>query len=178
MVKKIREPIFEESEDCPAELQEPFRKHIEAFEEAEWGQPFQILEASGISLPAPETLADEALSAKLWEVIHALALIGDYLEHTDHLSDRELYTELWEDVLREETIVQSPPFDLVCHVDLIGSGSEEDCRIFLKYYADDRERSLWFEDFSGERLPDKASLPFDRDRRLPKPQRDVAQGVH
>ena len=44
----------------------------------------------GIALPAPEELTDAQLSAKLWEVIEALAFLGAYLEHTDHLSDREL----------------------------------------------------------------------------------------
>ena len=53
---------------------------------------------SGISLPPPDELADSALNAELCEVINALALMGAYLEHTDHLSDRELYLLLWGDV--------------------------------------------------------------------------------
>jgi hypothetical protein len=40
--------------------------------------------------------------------------------------------------------------------------------IFLKYYADDAERRRWHEEFPDEPLPPRASLPYDRDRNLPR----------
>ncbi|MDP2694879.1 MAG: hypothetical protein Q8O58_08435 [Gallionella sp.] len=178
MAKINNEFSFDESGDCPSELQEQFQKNIDAFEQATWSQPFQALVASGISLPAPDELAENELHTKLWEVINALALMGAYLEHTDHLSDRELYSLLWGDVLLEETVIQSPSFTLDCHIDLIGSGSQEDNDIYLKYYADENDRTLWLKEYSGEIVPDHEPLPFNRDRQLPKPGRKEKSGMH
>ena len=178
MAKKNNAISFDESGDCSAEVQEQFQKNVDAFDQAKWCQQFQVLIESGISLPLPDELADAELNAKLWEVIHALALMGAYLEHTDHLSDRELYVLLWGDILLEETVIQSPSFTMVCHIDLLGSGSEEDNSIYLKYYADKNFRTLWVQDFPDELLPSREVLPFDRDRQLPKPDPEEKFGVH
>lgn len=178
MVKSNNEISFDELGDCSTEIQEQLQKNIDAFEQAAWSQPFQVLVESGISLPVPDELADADLHAKLWEVINALALMGAYLEHTDHLSDRELYILLWGDILLEETVMQSPTVTMFCHIDLIGSGSEEDNNVYLKYYADEGDRSLWVKEFPGEPLPSQERLPFDRDRQLPKPDPEEKFGVH
>lgn len=178
MIKRNKEILFDESGDCPSELQEQFKRNIDAFEQATWSQPFQVLVESGISLPPPDELAETALHTKLWEVINALALMGVYLEHTDHLSDRELYILLWSDILPEETVIQSPAVTLNCHIDLIGSGSEEDNNIYLKYYAGEDGRTLWVKEFSDEPMPSQEPLPFNRDRQLPKPSPEEKFGVH
>ena len=129
-------------------------------------------------MPPPDELADAELNAKLWEVINALALMGAYLEHTDHLSDRELYLLLWGDMLLEELVIQSPTASLVCHIDLIGSGSDEDNNIFLKYYADEEDRVFWVKEYPNEPVPARERLPFERDRQLPKPGTGEKFGVH
>jgi hypothetical protein len=129
-------------------------------------------------LPSPDELADSALKAKLWEVIGALALMGAYLEHTDHLSDRELYVVLWGDVLREEMAIQSGIGSMACYIDLVGSGGKGDLESYLKYYADDEDRVFWKSECPGEALPDRELLPFDRDRLLPRPGTDSNSGVH
>jgi len=154
------------------------KKNVDAFEQAKWNQPFQVLLESGISLPQPDELADTELNVKLWEVINALALMGVYLEHTDHLNDRELYILLWSNVLREEIIFQSGEMNLACHIDLIGSGSEEDNFIYLKYYAGEDGRTFWVKEFPDELVPGREQLPFDRDRYLPKPDPEEKFDVH
>lgn len=178
MVKRRKDISFGDSVDCSTEVQEQFHKYIDAFEQAKWSQPFHVLVESGISLPPPGELADAELNAKLLEVISALALIGAYLEHTDHLSNRELYALLWGDVLREEMVFQSGGMNLACHIDLIGSGSEEDNTIYLKYYANEDDRALWVKEFPDEPVPNREQLPFDRDRQLPKPTAEENFDVH
>jgi hypothetical protein len=158
-----------EFEECPPDVAEGFWKHVAAYEEAPWTTNFKQLEKSGVSLPAPETLNDQELTAKLWEVINKLADLRVFLGDTDHLSDRELYTELWGDLLREETKDVLLDEDSACHIDMLGSGSEEHTRLYLKYYADEAWRSHWREDFPDDPVPDHEDPPYDRDRLLPQP---------
>lgn len=166
------------SAGCPAEIEEQFWQHVVDFEQATWVQPFERLLEMGIALPPAEELTDPQLSAKLWEVIEALAFLGMYLEHTDHLSDRELYALLWSEELHEAAVLQPENLDYAYHVDFVGSGSEENMFLYLKYYADEDERTLWAEDWQGESLPEREPTPFDRDRHLPQPQRGEPLPTH
>jgi len=158
---------FFESEQMSTELQEQFWEHVVAFEEAEWVTSFDQLVQSGIELPAPEQLDDSQLSAKLWEVIRGLAMLRTFLYSTDHLSDRELYEELWHEVLREETPDMPVNEDSACHIDLVSSGSEHDNELYLRYYADEEERRRWAKDWPNDAMPEHEPLPYDRDRHLP-----------
>jgi hypothetical protein len=122
-----------------------------------------------MELPAPETLNDEQLTKKLWEVIHGLALLRVFLDDTDHLSDRELYTELWSDMLREEVKAVPLDEDGAYHVSPLGGCSEEDIQLQMKYYADEKWRRHWLEDFPDFPMPEHEDPPYDRDRFLPQP---------
>lgn len=175
MENKDNDINFNISDDCPAEVEEQFKKYVTAFEQAKGEQLFDVLLGSGISLPPPSELSETELSAKLWEVINSLSLADTYLEHTDHLSDGELYALLWDDILREETVFQSSDMPMNCHIDLVGSGSEADNEIYLKYYADDNDRAFWLKEFPNDSLPSREPLPFDRDRQLPKPTRHTGR---
>jgi hypothetical protein len=156
-------------DDCSAEVEEAFWKHVVDYEEAPWTTHFQQLETAGVSLPSPDSLNDHELTEKLWEVIHKLALLRVFIEQTDHLSDRELYRHLWTDSLREETKVLPPDANSAWHIQMLGSGSEEDNQLYLKYYADDDFRQHWQEDWPNDPLPAHEDPPYDRDRLLPKP---------
>jgi hypothetical protein len=156
-------------DDCPAEAEEAFWKQLVDYEEAPWTTNFQQLESAGVSLPPPDSLEDQELTAKLWEVIYKLALLRVFIEETDHLSDRELYTHLWTDSLREETKALPLAANSAYHIQMLGSGSEEDNRLYLKYYADDAWRQHWRKDFPEDPIPRHEDPPYDRDRLLPKP---------
>jgi hypothetical protein len=155
-------------EDCPAEVEEAFWKHVVDYEEAPWTTHFQQLESAGVSLPPPDSLKDEELTAILWELIEKLALLHVFIEQTDHLSDRELYTYLWTDSLREETKAMPLAENSAYHIHLLSGGSEEDNLLYLKYYAEEDWRQYWHKEFPSDPIPRHEDPPYDRDR-LPKP---------
>lgn len=160
-------------DDYPSEMseevEEGFWKHVVDYEEAPWTTNFQQLENAGVSLPSPDSLKDEELTAKLWEIIQKLALLHVFIEQTDHLSDRELYTHLWTDTLREESKAMPLVAGSTWHIQLLSGGSEEDNLLYLKYYADEDWRRQWHEDWPNDPIPAHEDPPYDRDRMLPKP---------
>ena len=115
----------------------------------------------------PPAEVDASLHAKLHQVLRALATMHCFLEDTDHLSDRELYTWLWSDGLHEETPDLSH-LGGAWHTSSSGSGNDEDIAIFLKYYASEKERRRWKADFPNDSLPPHCALPYNRDRSLPR----------
>lgn len=127
--------------------------------------------ARGICLPHPESLNDEEITHKVWEIIHALAALRVFLENTGHLDDRQLYNKLWSDCLNEFTWDMSQCTNGAMHLDLIGSGSEEDTRIWLEYYADRQQRQEWADQFPDDPAPLKKEPVCDRDQELPRPIR-------
>ena len=153
---------------CPDEIHEKFLESVLAFEEAEQVTLFEVLAKGGLQLPPPDQLDDERLGSKLWEVIRGMALLGAYLHNTNHLSGRELYCLLWAEVLREPTVLMPVKPDFAQHIDIIGSGSEEDIRLYLRYYADEEERRCWAKDWPDDTVPGHESPPYDRDRLLPR----------
>ncbi|MGA2986024.1 MAG: hypothetical protein ABSG32_19645 [Terriglobia bacterium] len=158
-----------ELEPCPPDVEEGFWQHVVEYEEAPWTTHLQQLERAGVSMPAPETLTDREVTAKLWEVINKLAQLRIFLEETDHLSDRELYTTLWSDELREETKDVLLDQDSACHYQMLSSGSDEDNQLYLKYYADEKWRKDWHEEYPDDPMPDHEDPPYDRGRLLPQP---------
>ena len=164
---------FFESQEMSQDLREQFWEHVVAFEEAEWITSFDQLVQGGMELPAPEELDDSQLTVKLWEVIRGLAMLRMFLYNTDHLSDRELYEELWHEVLREENPDMPVNENSACHIDLVSSGSEEDIELYLRYYADEEDRQLWAKDWPNDAMPEHETPPYDRDRHLPA--RDQAE---
>jgi hypothetical protein len=86
---------------CEPQLEEAFLAHVLAFESEQGVRPVDVLKRDGFDLKAPKELTDEALSRHLWRLIRALAEYRVFIERTDHLSNRELYSWLWNKVLRE-----------------------------------------------------------------------------
>ena len=129
--------------------------------------PIEVLAERGMTIPASEALEDGQLEAKLWELIEALASIGIYLGNTDHLSDRELYDFLRNDALVVPTILFPDNPAHGEHIDPIGGCSNNDIRVYLRYYADEETRAQWREDFPDDEQPPHEDPPYDRDRFLP-----------
>lgn len=163
------------SPHCSPEVEEAFWEHVVSIEKRARGlagRPNRTLAddliRASVTLPVPERLDDRELEQKLWEVIEALAERQYFLCSTDHLSDRELYRRLWLEELREDFMPMRDAGS-ACILDLVGSGSEEDIRTYLTFYADARARQGWHREFPDIEMPPARPRPFDRDRRLPRP---------
>lgn len=157
-----------EHPDIPPEIAEQFWSNVLAHESSEETTHFRQLTAMGIELPEPSELTDEDLTKKLWEVIHALASINVFMSQTDHWSDRELYEHLYRDTLHEITMDFPSGSGWNCHIDFLSSGSDEDNKLYLKYYADEDWRQQWAKDWPNDIIPPHVDPPHDRDRHLPK----------
>jgi len=153
----------------PAEPSEGLWQRAADYEKAPVTTALEQLVELGVELPDPRTLDEPQLIRKLDEVIGGLAAIGGYVYSTDHLSDRQLYEALVSRVLREERLAMPPGHESPWHVDLVGSGSEEDIQRWLRYYADEEDRRRWARDWPLDTIPPHEHPPHDRDRFLPRP---------
>jgi hypothetical protein len=127
---------------------------------------FAKLQDAGIPLPNPDDLFDAEMASVLWKVIDGMWNEGAVLYSTDHLSDRELYTLLWTDLLLEDHQIVPEGFSITTHLDVLGGWSNEDLETYLRYYADEDTRKEWAEQY-GKPLPEHLDPPYDRDRLLP-----------
>lgn len=161
------EMISGSTPNTDSEIEEAFLEHVLALEIHGFVSPLEALQREGFDLPAPDKLDDPALTAKLQELVHALAARRLFLHSTDHLSDRELYTWLWNDGLREELMGFGLPMGN-CHLDALGAGTEEDIILQMRYYADGAERADFAAEFPDFPMPPREKRPYDRDRYLPQ----------
>ncbi len=131
----------------------------------------QLIE-NGVCLPSPNDLSEAQLHDKLWEVIDKLAELRVFLENTNHLNDRSLYEQLWTETLNEFTWDMSHSLNGALHIDMCGSGSEEDTENWLRFYASEVDRAQWAADFPDEKIPPRQMPLVDRDDKLPQPHHD------
>ena len=87
------------------------------------------------------------------------------MQHTDHLSDRELYEFLSKCLTEELNLFPEDPASAYV-IDLIGN-SAKNAETFLKHYATRSERKQLAKQ-CGVPIPKHKDPPFDRDRFLPK----------
>lgn len=147
---------------------EEFVRRLEASENPERA-PLDVLRERGMEIPPATSLSEEAVAAKLTEVIEGMADLGIVLRSTDHLSDRELYRLLTTETLVEPMLPaegDALPGSFI-FIDLLGGWSAEDVQTFLRYYADDETRAEWAKDDPDLVLPPRETPPYDRDRTLP-----------
>jgi len=149
-----------DSRSWPLELENEFLASMLAWEKApvlpigQWFEP-------ALDLPSPDTLSDEQLHQQLHQIIGRLYEKNIILEHTDHLSDRQLMCLIIRDILpAQEKRICDP--SSVLHWQCIDERVDEED--WLRFYATDRQRVSWFEE-NGLALPPKESPPYSR--RLP-----------
>lgn len=106
-----------------------------------------------LRLPPPDSLSPEALQQLLWETILQLHSARIVLECTDHLSDLQLYTLIYRDIMPScEKKVDLPGNSL--HWRCLDEADEE---TWLRYYASPVERRRWQEEV--KRVPPPAEHP-------------------
>ena len=142
------------------------------YERAPWTTCLEELARDGVEVLPPDELDDERLPAALWSLIRAMAARQVYLDSTNHLSDRELYTWLWTEGLAEQCKVMPRGSGWDYHLDVLGSGSEEDTLLYMRYFADESARAEWLQSFPDYEMPAHEEPPYDRDRFLPQADHD------
>lgn len=116
-----------------------------------------------MELSEGDDLDDVALHKALWSIIEGLARLRVFLDQTDHLSDRELHTQLVRELLPEEMPALDADENSVWHIDVLGYDKPE---LYLKYYADEKTRESWRIDFPDDPIPAHEDPPYDRDSDL------------
>ncbi len=157
------EPYLDESVDLlntrrlPTPVENEFLASMLAWERApvlpigQWFHP-------ELTLAHPDSLDDEQLHDKLWETIQQLYDVRIVLDFTDHLSDRQLYTLIFRDILPSpEKKVDLPKNFLHWHC----LDYSDEPETWLRYYANERERKEWYAE-TGLPLPKSEQPPFAR----------------
>ena len=159
-----------EFDGLDAKTQRVFWERVLEVESAPLTTDFDRLLKAGVALPEPASLDDAGVTARLWEVISSLAGMRVFLEDTNHLSDRDLYTYLWHRSLREEIPEQPEDGESVWHVQVLGTDSDDGAYLYLKFYADEKSRTEWQAEWPDYIMPPHEDPPDDRDRHLPQPR--------
>ncbi len=159
---------FTAGAECPPALEMTFLDQVEALEEAGFQEPATVLRSAGVDLVPPDKLDDALLTPRLWELLHQLSLRGFYVLSTNHLTDRELYAELWERGLREGAIFTGRNRQGGWFHDILGSGGDEDEQILLRFYYDDERRDCVAREWPKTVIPPRETPVARRDWRLPK----------
>lgn len=146
----------------------PVESQLSGIKPENWTPPAQQLAAKNIPLLPPAEITDETLTPILWELLHKLSLQGFYVLHTDHLTDRELYAELWERGLRDPAHLPGRNPRGGWYHDFLGSWGEDDMQLWLRYYATDEERAKHAQEYPEDVIPPKEKPVSNRDWRLPK----------
>ncbi len=112
-----------------------------------------------VVLPHPDSLSQDQLHLQMWETIHQLYEAGIVLEFTDHLTDRQLYTIIFRDILPSAEKKIERTRNSYLHWDC--ANITDDPETWLRFYASEKERHDWADE-TGEALPVAEDPPFRR----------------
>jgi len=126
----------------------------------------QLLARRGYRPPAPGAFDEFSLRGRLWEFLYAMAGLRQFVRYTDHISDRELYTWLYQSWLPGQVDDLPPGVPVNSEVDVSESiGDPDDPLAWMSDLEEDADAKL---DPDLEEPPKRPARPrFDRDRWLP-----------
>ncbi len=110
-----------------------------------------------LELPRPDALNDTELSRLLGETMLKLRSVRLILECTEHLSDRQLYTIIFRDILP----CWEKKVDLPNNFLYWRCLNDDDDETWLRYYATAVERRQW-QERTGQNPPSSEPLPYPR----------------
>jgi hypothetical protein len=129
--------------------------------------PRDILKKKGVVVRPLRRMSDAEVSHALQELLGEFAQMKLYFDHTDHLSDRQLYETILKDVLTRSFEIGGEEWSVF---DCAEVYDEESRQIYLAYYADDQTRIDWADMDEFELpVPERRPKPYDRDSHLPRP---------
>jgi hypothetical protein len=135
-----------------------------------WQKPARQMQLTGYTPVPPDELTEESTGPGLWEFLHQLAIRNFFVTHTDHLTDNELYRDLWGKAIRDDCLTPGARSRTAYWMhDVLGSYGTEECNLQLAIYATDAERTRHTEQFPAWPLPEKRERLTLRDWRLPRP---------
>lgn len=140
-------------------------QQVEAAPVTTWSDELSV---RGMDFEYTSSMADATVTRQLWQLLHALANMQVTLTNTDHLSERELYRLLIEEILVQPIAQLSGGSERGSVVDVVGIATQDDPTPWLQYYASNRERMEWAKQNPGKGLPVPMSTPHARDALLPK----------
>lgn len=119
--------------DVPRDDYAEFARKMDLLENGPTTTLREQLIAGGVELPEPSAIDDMDIRRRLWQVIAALAQLRVFVDHTDQMTDRQLYTALWANHLHLE--VPAAEMGFHTHLDMLSCADEE-------HPAHDRDRLL------------------------------------
>ena len=142
----------------PTEVENRYLESMLAWELAPL-VPLACWFSPALALQPACTLDDDQVRERLWEVIEALYTKRIVLDHTDHLSDRDLYVIVRRDILPAVVKRVDLPDNYV-HWDCSLTAGD-DPAVWLTYYASDEEREQWRLE-QGREPPPREVPPYPR----------------
>jgi len=112
--------------------------------------------------PDPDLVSDDDLPDILERLILDLSWLHVYLHATNHLPDRELYEQLVEHVCTNEIALWPDDPGSAISISFISRGTDEEHQLFLRYYADDKERAWWAKHYPEMAIPTPELPPYPR----------------
>ena len=154
-----------DSSDWSLRQENQFLSSMLQWEQAPILPIYKWFEPGEISLPSPQAVSDDRLPKLLSFLAHKLYEKHIVLDHTDHLSDRDLYRIIVLKILPQNE-KKLELVDAYRHWDcsrVAGREDElEDAKTWLTYYASDAQRECWAAAY-GEDIPEKKIPCYHRD---------------
>lgn len=122
--------------------------------------PYYELEKRGCAPVPIEGMSDSDVTRELTNLVWNLADLSIYIDSTDHLADRELYTMLL-DFCDEPNMFFPGNKNACCGWSALEATGDPDNDLYLRYYACDAMRAQWVRDFKVN-LPPKELPPYPR----------------
>lgn len=156
------EPIWSRREDSEPEHSREILQLFGTEESHKATNLWAEFQSRGWEPPDEAILTDEALPSALRRLIYDLSWLHVYLVETDHLSDRELYHEVTAMMRHDDMFVWPEAPESAISVSFMGCGRGPDMITYLRFYADEQERSYWRANAPELLMPEHEEPPFRR----------------